>query len=442
MSLAGRYFVIIMMFFISGRVAYPDGNWTIVPDSPSVGDRAEIVVDGDGCLWFTAIDATSKAGSEVYSYDGENWQIFSADSGLMNNTVLDIAVSQDNFVWVLTNDGLNKYDGVTWTSYPFTFQIPPYMFVTHDLSVGRDGTVWCGFHSGVASFKNGVWTQHGKVYGLPEDDIQVYALAAGLDGRVCVTYEYIAWDQVNEDEGQNVYPDIKCDTMVFDGTSWIPTLISGIQKPKRVFNNLAVGPDGSIWSSTGTNLYKLEGTAWRQKQYLSDIGRDALAIDSFGNTWASVEEKVNIYDNNDVFLKKYSNENGLPGGEITGLAAGPDGIVWIVSKNGIAKYTPGETSVAALEPAIFALYDNFPNPFNMSTTIEYSLAKEGAVSLGIYNSLGQNVRDLISENMSAGAHKVVWDGLDDDGNTVSAGIYISRLSAGDFSATMKMTLLK
>ena len=96
----------------------------------------------------------------------------------------------------------------------------------------------------------------------------------------------------------------------------------------------------------------------------------------------------------------------------------------------------------ASQPATFSLKGNFPNPFNMSTTIEFSLPSEGRVNLLIYNSLGQKVRHLVSDNMSPGAHHVVWDGRDDNGNIVSSGVYISSLSMGNYRMTKKMTLLK
>jgi len=93
-------------------------------------------------------------------------------------------------------------------------------------------------------------------------------------------------------------------------------------------------------------------------------------------------------------------------------------------------------------PMTFSLRGNFPNPFNMSTTIEYTVAKSADTSLIIYNSLGQKVRRLISGNIEAGAHRILWDGLDDSGHTVSAGMYISKLRSGDRTATMKMTVIK
>jgi len=76
------------------------------------------------------------------------------------------------------------------------------------------------------------------------------------------------------------------------------------------------------------------------------------------------------------------------------------------------------------------------------TVISYSLQESGDVELIVYNMLGQKVRTLVSEFVDAGYHKAVWDGLDEEEQPVSTGIYLYRLKSGNFSKTMKMALIK
>lgn len=90
----------------------------------------------------------------------------------------------------------------------------------------------------------------------------------------------------------------------------------------------------------------------------------------------------------------------------------------------------------------FQLMQNYPNPFNPSTTISYQLPKEERVSLKIYNILGQEVRTLVNQKQAAGFHSVVWDGKDNLGHAATSGIYITRIQAGSFMKSMKMTLIK
>ncbi len=91
----------------------------------------------------------------------------------------------------------------------------------------------------------------------------------------------------------------------------------------------------------------------------------------------------------------------------------------------------------SLIPVEYALHQNFPNPFNPSTTIEFSLPAPGFVTLSIFNVLGEKVATLVSEELTAGSYKYKWDATE-----VTSGIYFYRIQAGSFVETKKMTLLK
>ncbi len=93
-------------------------------------------------------------------------------------------------------------------------------------------------------------------------------------------------------------------------------------------------------------------------------------------------------------------------------------------------------------PTVYGLRQNSPNPFNPTTSISYSLPEPGYVTLSVYNVLGQNVRDLVSDYMEAGTHTVIWDGQNRLGELVASGVYFYRLKADDFERTRKMMLLK
>jgi len=102
-------------------------------------------------------------------------------------------------------------------------------------------------------------------------------------------------------------------------------------------------------------------------------------------------------------------------------------------------------SVAGSEPIMpmaFELQQNYPNPFNPSTTIGYELGKGGHVTLTVYNILGAVVTTLVDEYQGAGSHRVEWNGNDANGRTVSSGVYFYKISAGEFSETKKMMLMK
>ncbi|HTR80397.1 MAG TPA: T9SS type A sorting domain-containing protein [Bacteroidota bacterium] len=93
-------------------------------------------------------------------------------------------------------------------------------------------------------------------------------------------------------------------------------------------------------------------------------------------------------------------------------------------------------------PSGFALQQCYPNPFNPSTTILYSLEKAVNVKLLLYNVLGQRVKTLVDEKQLSGEHIAVWDGTDRLGQKVASGVYFYRLEAGPFVSTKKMILIK
>ncbi len=84
----------------------------------------------------------------------------------------------------------------------------------------------------------------------------------------------------------------------------------------------------------------------------------------------------------------------------------------------------------------------YPNPFNPATTIAYDLPSDSAVSIVIYDALGQEIRRLVTEQKAAGRYTIQWDALDNLGRGVGSGVYIAKVEAGQFTASQKMLLLK
>ena len=88
-------------------------------------------------------------------------------------------------------------------------------------------------------------------------------------------------------------------------------------------------------------------------------------------------------------------------------------------------------------PHSYGLSQNYPNPFNHQTSIVFNLPKSERVHLNVYNVLGQEIQILVDDHMEAGYHTTPWDASD-----VASGIYFYRLTAGDFTQTKRMVLLK
>ncbi|HEX9973247.1 MAG TPA: FlgD immunoglobulin-like domain containing protein, partial [bacterium] len=95
-----------------------------------------------------------------------------------------------------------------------------------------------------------------------------------------------------------------------------------------------------------------------------------------------------------------------------------------------------------IEPAGFTLYDNYPNPFNLSTTIAFQLSQPAKVLLAIYDLQGREIRTLLQETKTAGHYSVNWDGRDEAGNCVASGMYFYKLWTNQFSIMKKCLLVK
>lgn len=102
---------------------------------------------------------------------------------------------------------------------------------------------------------------------------------------------------------------------------------------------------------------------------------------------------------------------------------------------------PGEVDAPVI-PLITSMQSIYPNPFNPSTTIAFGLDKAEHVNIQIYNVKGQLVRNLISETKPANSYRIVWNGANDSGKTLPSGIYYARMTAGKYTTTRKLVIMK
>jgi hypothetical protein len=187
---------------------------------------------------------------------------------------------------------------------------------------------------------------------------------------------------------------------------------------------------------------------------------DGLTKDNFGNYYVTSWVTYAIY--------RYDSSFTNPPVRFYNSAGGPADISYnrrddilaipLMSSNGVDFVPIVPTSIPGEEgsviPRSFVLNQNFPNPFNPSTTIEFEIpdiAGSGIagdhrtiqhVSLIIYDTRGRQVRTLIDAELVAGRHSVVWNGKDNGGRSIRSGIYFYRLKSGEDTNTRRMTVLK
>ena len=105
----------------------------------------------------------------------------------------------------------------------------------------------------------------------------------------------------------------------------------------------------------------------------------------------------------------------------------------------VEMYTESEEN---LIPVVTKLSGNYPNPFNPTTTISFSLVEAGNVTIDIYNVRGEKVRTLVDGYMNADFYNINWNGTDDNQTSVASGVYFYKMKAGRYTSTKKMILMK
>ncbi|MBI4546649.1 MAG: T9SS type A sorting domain-containing protein [Ignavibacteriae bacterium] len=93
-------------------------------------------------------------------------------------------------------------------------------------------------------------------------------------------------------------------------------------------------------------------------------------------------------------------------------------------------------------PTVYALSQNFPNPFNPSTTIRYELPQRSRVEIHLYNIIGQRIATLVNEEHDPGRYTLIWNGQNNLGLQVASGVYFYRLVARDASSSAKSTFVE
>ncbi len=269
---------------------------------------------------------------------------------------------------------------------------------------------------------SGILLYGSEAYSLHRgDSVSVTGVVSEYSGMTEVTVDTAVVIQ----SGMQTYPPVVLKTgdvggkMSGDSTAeqWESVLI---RFDSATVTNIDPDPSYSITSANGSF-----------REYIVDDGTGGCRVDDDGSNTFSVDPHDTAY----------------------GFQIIPKGAL-LQSLTGVLKYANGNykleprtnadfgavTGVKRLPvqvPGTFALEQNFPNPFNPSTTIRYSVPKAGMVSLKIYNVLGQEVRTLVGQRQSAGSYSVTFDA-----SRLASGVYFYRLSAGSFNSVKKMLLLK
>jgi hypothetical protein len=332
-----------------------------------------------------------------------------------------------------------------------------------------DGTKWEGLGSGVDNLVTTIVEHDGKLYvggafthagGKPANRIAVWdgrtwsALGDGLGGPDLSHVRCIEFD-IDQLYVTGTFTHAGGQPVGFvatwDGRAW-HSLGSGANDQTKV----ALLKDGTLW--VGGNFTRVGNKDIPYVAQWTKPGKNRVTFDRLRarrtDAGVAIEWAFTAYgpwvESRVARREAGSDEEVLVGvgaaanGEILDATAVPSRAyeyTLVVQRENGTEARSEPVRVAAVRPSLW-LGQNEPNPFNPSTTIRFGVPVAGRVSLRVYDVAGRLVRTLSDENRVAGEHGVSWDGRDDRGAALSAGVYFYRIAAGEETLTRKMILLK
>lgn len=438
-------------------VRYDGANWSVF--TPVIGQNGAVFkewmhvirVDDEGTVWI---------GSErgLLRFDGSKWKIFL--DGLAHNSAGNGTLDRDGVLWVISRGVVSSFDGIRWKPYgndsDFLADYPVGSIIVDDLNVK-----WFGAEKGVVRFDGSTWS----FLPYPESQPYEYSLmAVDHDGVLWFTYQkdrlaYAAsydgkqWTfysnenllsasgasmVVDRDNRKWFYTNkgLAC----FDGLTWTTHFF-----PHKEFSTGSVSAaycdsGGNLWFGVESDLYRFDEQTWQAFDMSATETAWSITRDRNGVVWIGSWSGAERFDGEKWDL--LTSADGLVSTPVYTVLADADNTKWFCTGAGVSAFSEIITGIAERSHPSSISLSTFPNPFNPSATIEFTLPQSGRTTLEVYSLSGQRIRTLVSGTMNAGGHSVIWDGLDERGRTVSSGVYFARIGVGEGSAVKKMLLLR
>lgn len=264
---------------------------------------------------------------------------------------------------------------------------------------GFDATDQLVYESGAYDFATGVLTH--------DDDVKIYEIHPGLSNGIAAA--------LGQPAGKSFHF-VLSDTVFMDN-----------RIPPRGFTNAAFT---EIQSPPVDYIYE-DGQYWDDTEYTLPGGVDSVHVTLYYQT--TTKEYIE-------FLRDANTTNSMGHDLYNAWVAQGMAPPVVITEAGTA--VDVSTGIGDDVRHVYSLSQNFPNPFNPVTVVQYSLAQKGHVRIAVYDVSGRVVRVLVDEERDAGPHSLVWDGRNNDGDELASGIYFVRYRAGTASFWKKAALLR
>lgn len=277
----------------------------------------------------------------------------------------------------------------------------------------------------------------GLKYSIPDDNpfyqnsegIAEEIFAYGLRNPWRFSFDSVTGELWTGDVGQNLWEEID---IIESGKNYGWRITEGNHCYNPSSGCDFTGIELPVWEydHSDTGGYSITGGYVYHGSDASELTNKYIYADYVtGNIWA-LTKVGNDYQNELLFNTSYN---------VSTFGVDEQSELYFANYSGTIYKFEGDpvTSVGELSPNNFELHQNYPNPFNPDTVIEFTLRNKEFISLKIFDVLGKEISTLINKEMGEGAHQVKFNG-----DNLSSGIYIYRLSSTNFSSSKTMILLK
>ena len=397
----------------------------------------------------------------------ETWRQYTTDnSELPHNRIWDIEFDSDGNMWIATHGkGLVKFDGITdWTIYDENNSDLGYDFI-YEIEIDAQGILWIGHGDPTGVGGQAALTIFDRVdqwhvftaETTPLAENTCYAITFGLDGLRWFGQKRSGIFSM-DDNGTPFDPNDDQWTHYTESEGLERNTINAGSGETNINGDIWFGHDRGVGDDYSPGCARYTDSVWIN--YLADTARiRAIEHDSHGNVWLGDKGEdlgsTGLWKFDGSAWQKWSTENSnIPFDWINCITIDEkNSIMWIgfhgqePELGGLCK-VEGLIEPVSIHPAKkllsgFYLSNNYPNPFNPETIIEYQLPSSQNIILNIYDMRGNLVQSLVDQKQSAGIHRVVWKGVNRRGYPVSSGVYIYKLeTTSGFQQTKKAILIR
>jgi hypothetical protein len=430
-----------------GLTSISDNN----PDDEIKADGIDLTNNSSATFSFNGLSVVSEGGFGVRANDSGTLNIDSEDNRVSATGGAALDITNTNFLqgWTFTSlssigspgDGI-KLDGLSGDiqGSNVTIKNPAakgisiknstgsYSFDTIDISTTDKGVVLSN-NQGAARLADG--------------SIESDSVAVSVENST-VTVENV--DIKGATPVDMIYLPLIIKTPLAKARAAVNDSMAAAIKESQLTSNLEVGVQAVIGNRANVELVFEGNTVVSPGEgiNITTLDTSEVLVTLSGNDISSDSSNFSLIQTGESFLRL----DGFVGGDSAAVVA-------FVQENNVGKPTVSvsgsisgdgitavQNSEAEFIPSHFELAQNFPNPFNPETTIQYMLPEASKVKLAIYNQLGQRIITLVDQEQQPGIYSVQWDGKNEAGRDVASGVYLYLLEAKEVTRVQKLALIR